>query len=61
MSASAVCERPVVPTSVTLAELLARAHEDVHEHGAAECPVCGGTLLLHGVDAECTSCRSRLG
>ena len=60
MSATAVCELPVV-TGVTLGQLLARAHEDLHANGKADCPVCGGTLLSNGVDAECTSCGSRLG
>ena len=60
MSATAVCETPLA-TGLTLGQLLARAHEDVHDHGKAECPVCGGTLLSHGVDAKCTGCGSRLG
>jgi hypothetical protein len=59
MSATAICELPVA-TDVTLGQLLARAHEDVHANGKADCPVCGGMLLSNGVDAECTSCRSRL-
>jgi DnaJ-class molecular chaperone len=60
MSATAVYETPVV-TGVTLGQLLTRAHEDVHANGKADCPVCDGTLLSHGGDAECTSCGSRLG
>jgi len=60
MSATAVCE-PVLTTGVTLELLLARAHEDARDHGKADCPVCGGTLLSNGVDAQCTSCGSRLG
>ena len=43
MSATAVCERPIA-TSVSLAELLTRAHEDVLERGVAECPVCGHAM-----------------
>ncbi len=60
MSATAVCEQPVA-TSLSLGELLARAHEDVHTRGVADCPVCGGALVQSGVDAECTVCGSRLG
>jgi tRNA(Ile2) C34 agmatinyltransferase TiaS len=60
MSATAVCE-PLTATGLTLGQLLARAHEDAHAHGKADCPVCGGTLLSNGVDATCTSCGSRLG
>jgi hypothetical protein len=60
MSATAVCESPVA-TGLTLGHLLARAHEDAHANGKADCPVCGGTLLSNGVDSECTSCGSRLG
>ena len=59
MSATAVCE-PLFATGVTLGQLLARAHEDVQANGKADCPVCGNTLLSNGVDAECTSCGSRL-
>jgi tRNA(Ile2) C34 agmatinyltransferase TiaS len=60
MSATAVYGAPVA-TGLTLGQLLARAHEDVHANGKADCPVCGNTLLSNGVDAECTSCGSRLG
>ena len=60
MTATAVCDRPVA-TSLTLAQLLTRAHEEVHSRGKADCPVCGGTLLSNGADAQCTSCGSRLG
>jgi hypothetical protein len=70
MSATAVCEelqvrrerRPCArPGAATLGQLLTRAHEAVHARGVADCPVCGGTLRPHGVDAQCTSCGSRLG
>jgi hypothetical protein len=71
MSATAVCEEQVqvrrdrrpcaLPGGITLGQLLTRAHEAVHSRGAADCPVCGGTLRPHGVDAACTSCGSRLG
>jgi len=44
----------------TLALLLARAHEDVHARGAADCPVCGGVMERAGVQAICASCGSRL-
>jgi tRNA(Ile2) C34 agmatinyltransferase TiaS len=60
MSATALFEAPVA-TGITLAQLLTRAHEDVHAHGKADCPVCGGTLLSSGIEAACTSCGSRLG
>lgn len=60
MAATAVCEAPVA-TGLTLGQLLARAHEDAQATGKADCPVCGGTLLSNGVDAQCTSCGSRLG
>jgi tRNA(Ile2) C34 agmatinyltransferase TiaS len=60
MSATAVYERPLA-TGVTIGQLLARAHEDVHAYGKADCPVCGDTLLSNGIDSECTSCGSRLG
>jgi tRNA(Ile2) C34 agmatinyltransferase TiaS len=60
MSATAIFE-PVLATGLTLGQLLTRAHEDAQAHGKADCPVCGGTLLSNGRDAECTSCGSRLG
>ena len=60
MSATAVCEPPLV-TGLTLGQLLTRAHEDVQANGKADCPVCGGTLRSNGADAQCTSCGSRLG
>jgi DNA-directed RNA polymerase subunit RPC12/RpoP len=60
MAATAVCDAPVA-TGLTLGQLLTRAHEDVQANGKADCPVCGDTLLSNGVDAECTSCGSRLG
>ena len=60
MSATAVCEAPLA-TGITLGQLLTRAHEAAQADGKADCPVCGGTLLSDGVDAECTSCGSRLG
>ena len=60
MSAPAVCETPLT-TGITLGQLLTRAHEDVHVNDKADCPMCGGTLLSNGADAECTTCGSRLG
>jgi hypothetical protein len=60
MSATAIFDTQLA-SGVTLAQLLTRAHEDVQAHGKADCPVCGGTLLSHGVDAECADCSSRLG
>ena len=60
MAATALFEAPAI-TGITLRQLLARAHEAAQAHGKADCPVCGGTLLSDGVDAECTSCGSRLG
>ena len=71
MSATAVCEETVQvrrerrpcagPRGITLGQLLTRAHEAVHAGRAAACPMCGGELRAAGVDAECTSCGSRLG
>ena len=71
MTATAVCEEQVQvlrerrpcagPRGVTLGQLLARAHEDVHAGRAADCPVCGGALVAHGVHARCEDCGSRLG
>ncbi len=46
---------------ITVAQLLARAHEDVQARGVADCPVCGGALRPAGGDAECSTCGSRLG
>ena len=60
MAATALFEAPAI-TAITLGHLLARAHGDVHANGKADCPVCGGTLLSNGIDAECTACGSRLG
>jgi hypothetical protein len=60
MAATAVYELPVA-AGLTLGQLLARAHEEAHASGKADCPVCGGTLLSNAGDAECTSCGSRLG
>ena len=60
MAATVLFEAPAV-TGLTLRQLLARAYEDAHANGRAECPVCAGTLLSSGVDAECTSCGTRLG
>ena len=71
MSATAVCEEQVqirrerrpcaLPGGITLGQLLTRAHEGVLARGHADCPVCGGTLLSNGGDAECTSCGSQIG
>lgn len=47
--------------SVTLGQLLTRAHEAVRTSGTAACPVCGGHLAADGVDARCGDCGSRLG
>ena len=72
MSATAVFEERVQAVSrarlplarqhrITLGQLLTRAHEGVHAHGTADCPVCGGALRRAGTHSECTGCRSRLG
>jgi hypothetical protein len=70
MAATAVCDEQIqirrerrpcaLPGGVTLGQLLTRAHEGVHARGAAECPVCGGTLAAHELDARCAGCGSRL-
>ena len=59
MSATAICEPPVV-TALTFGQILTRAHEDAQASGAADCPVCGGTLAANLVDAACDDCGSRL-
>jgi hypothetical protein len=62
MSATAICAEPVrLRPDLSLGQLLTRAHEDVHAYGTADCPLCGGALEPHGVDAQCTTCGSRLG
>lgn len=70
MIATAVCEEQVPvrrerrpcarPGAVTLGQILTRAHEAVHARGAADCPVCGGTIAATLVDASCEDCGSRL-
>ena len=60
MSAT-LCEQPVqLRAELSLGELLARAYEDIHAHGVADCPVCGGALTPAGADAQCNACGSRL-
>jgi hypothetical protein len=49
-----------LPGTLTLAELLTRAHEAVHMRGTAACPACGGSLAANLVDASCEDCGSRL-
>jgi DNA-directed RNA polymerase subunit RPC12/RpoP len=71
MSATAVYEEQVRvvyeprrcagPSGVSLGQLFTRAHEAVHAGRAAACPVCGGSLVEHGVHARCEDCGSRLG
>jgi DNA-directed RNA polymerase subunit RPC12/RpoP len=57
MSAIAVCEQEV---AITLDQVLARAYEEIHVRGEADCPVCGGTMYVDAVDAHCADCGSRL-
>ncbi len=47
---------------LTLAELLARAWEDLGGVGHATCPVCGGEMQAQGSSAagSCTACRTVL-
>ncbi len=45
---------------ITLGHLLARAHEDTHVHGVADCPVCGGHLAARALDARCDDCGAHL-
>jgi tRNA(Ile2) C34 agmatinyltransferase TiaS len=59
MAATAVCEPPVA-TGLTLGQLLAQAHEDVREHGVADCPTCGHSMRGTGYEARCDYCDSRL-
>ena len=60
MSATLFAEPVELRSGVTLEQVLARAQEDVHLHGVAECPVCSGDLMPHDVDAHCDDCGSRL-
>jgi hypothetical protein len=70
MSATAVYEEQVQISrerlawarqeGITLAQLLARAHEDVQACATADCPLCGGIMERAGVQATCASCGSRL-
>ena len=68
MSATAVYEERVHVSrerlpwagTVTLAQLLARAHEGVQARGTADCPICGGQLTERALDSCCDDCGSRL-
>ena len=70
MSATAVYEEQIQVSrerlpwarreGITLARLLARAHEDVQVRGTADCPVCGGALRVRGAAVGCDDCGSRL-
>ena len=60
MSATLLAEPVELRSRLTLGQVLARAQEDVHLHGLAECPVCGGDLTQHDVEAHCDDCGSRL-
>ena len=57
MSPLAVCEPEVV---TTLDQVLARAYEEIHARGQADCPVCGGAMHEDAVDVRCADCGSRL-
>ena len=60
MSAT-LCEEPrQVRSEVSLGQLLTRAREEVHAHGVADCPVCGGDLAPREFEARCDDCGSRL-
>ena len=68
MSATAVYEERVQVSrerlpwagGITLAQLLARAHEDVHTRSTAACPVCGGALAPRDLEAHCDDCGTWL-
>lgn len=45
---------------LTLGQLLARAREAGQSGAAAACPVCGGHLVVHGLEDRCDDCGSRL-
>lgn len=70
MSATAVCEeqvqvrrdrRPCLRAAgVTLGQWLTRTHDAVLSGVEADCPVCGGTLVAHALEAHCGDCGTRL-
>ena len=70
MSATAVFEEQVQVSrerlpwagsrGITLSQLLTRAHESVHAHGIADCPVCNRVMERAGGKAACATCGSRL-
>jgi hypothetical protein len=47
-------------SGLTLGERLERVRADLDAEGVAECPVCGGRMLLSGHVARCTDCGSAL-
>jgi tRNA(Ile2) C34 agmatinyltransferase TiaS len=69
-TAPAVCEEQVAvrrqrrpctgPGGVTLGQLLARAREAADAGAVTGCPVCGGAMQAHGLEAQCGSCGTRL-
>lgn len=46
--------------STTLEERLQTAWRGLRAAGAAECPVCGGQLILGAGGGECEGCGGRL-
>ena len=48
------------PSGVTLGQLLTRTHNSALSGVEADCPVCGGEMSQHGLEARCADCGSRL-
>jgi hypothetical protein len=46
--------------SVTLEERLQSAWRALQAAGAAECPLCGGEMTLHGGAGECGGCGAKM-
>ena len=45
---------------LTLGERLTDVWEELHDHGGAACPVCGGRVGLAGDAGRCCGCGSTL-
>jgi hypothetical protein len=45
---------------MTLEERLQGAWRLLHVEGAAECPVCGDEMTLHGGAGECRACGAKM-
>ncbi len=60
LSARPEADRRFGRPRVTLEERLERARCGTQRHGAAECPVCAGTMRAEGAAARCGGCGSVL-